>query len=205
MLFRNKSYETKNEVVINLLPEKAKRDYILRMVASIIVMIFLIINFFTIFLPRINRVSQINHLKRQNHSIISRYDNMYAIFGQIPIQNYDIQKNNDYLTIVDDELYLKAVVDDIKALIKTFEYSYLEIITYNTVSDQLILNIQFIDRNHVDEFIKEAELITYIDLVEIKSHSKVNVGSDDGLPRQKIVYTINLNMNEAPKGGVSND
>lgn len=54
-MFKRKKRMVRNEVDIKLLPERAKRDYILRMVSIIIVLSFVIINFFTLFIPNLNR------------------------------------------------------------------------------------------------------------------------------------------------------
>lgn len=78
---RKKRKPIRNEVIINLLPERAKRDYILRLGAVLIVLIFLIVNFFTLLIPHINRLNQMNDLKREYTFVKSKYDHLQDFFN----------------------------------------------------------------------------------------------------------------------------
>ncbi len=80
-----------NEIKVKLLPEKAKRDYVLRLVSFIIILTFIIINLLIVYIPNTNYKSQLNDLKSENASKnldLLNLQNKYKFFFQ-NIFNYN--------------------------------------------------------------------------------------------------------------------
>jgi hypothetical protein len=199
-----KKFSTKtniSEVNIRLLPEKAKRDFMLRLVALIIVLMFVVINFFVIFLPRINLLSDANHIKRGIYRIEERYNNLQRIFQDINRELYDIPKNNDVTKIKNgtlDIIQMQDIIYDLQGDSQLFD-NYIENIRYNDQTKQFTISIQFYTAD--DVFIYKALLENEVYFSEVKLDSRTNVPQKDGLPRVRAIFQIVVDPTQAPKVG----
>lgn len=207
---RKKRKPIRNEVIINLLPERAKRDYILRLGAVLIVLIFLIVNFFTLLIPHINRLNQMNDLKREYTFVKSKYDHLQDFFNDFFHPNlYDLEKNRDFQTIEGTKFDLSKVVADIKQLLVSYEedkFPYSEFTALERVSydhEKLSLEIQalFLTKDQIigpsdDAFIKKLQQLDYV--AEIRFDIREIQNSE---PRFRVRVTIILDVKRMPKAG----
>lgn len=97
------------EISIKLLPEKAKRDYTLRLVSYIIVMIFVIINLIIVYIPRNRYQNELNEIKRQKmekeleyQSLLHKYNFMY--------DNIYHKNNNPIFIIMEHQLDFNQIL-----------------------------------------------------------------------------------------------
>lgn len=201
----------RNEVVINLLPEKAKRDYILRLVSFMIVLSFVIINFFTLFIPNLNRLNKMNDLKRVYAKLEAKYGNLQDIFQEFyHSELYNPEKNNDRRQIEDYQLDLEMVINDINEIISSFDYSefiFLETVNYNSELKELFIQVQFYDQNHIvsgqnTDFIELLNRIDYILEVDFDEPIPIQV---IGEPRAQVQVTLLLDEEAMPKVGDLNE
>lgn len=213
---RKKRKPIRNEVIINLLPERAKRDYILRLGAVLIVLIFLIVNFFTLLIPHINRLNQMNDLKREYTFVKSKYDHLQDFFNYFFHPNlYDLEKNRDFQTIEGTKFDLSKVVADIKQLLVSYEedkFPYSEFTALERVSydhEKLSLEIQalFLTKDQIigqsdDAFIKKLQQLDYV--AEIRFDHKrdiLEIPVQNSEPRFRVRVTIILDVKRMPKAG----
>ena len=213
---RKKRKPIRNEVIINLLPERAKRDYILRLGAVLIVLIFLIVNFFTLLIPHINRLNQMNDLKREYTFVKSKYDHLQDFFNDFFHPNlYDLEKNRDFQTIEGTKFDLSKVVADIKQLLVSYEedkFPYSEFTALERVSydhEKLSLEIQalFLTKDQIigqsdDAFIKKLQQLDYV--AEIRFDHKrdiLEIPVQNSEPRFRVRVTIILDVKRMPKAG----
>lgn len=213
---RKKRKSIRNEVIINLLPERAKRDYILRLGAVLIVLIFLIVNFFTLLIPHINRLNQMNDLKREYTFVKSKYDHLQDFFNDFFHPNlYDLEKNRDFQTIEGTKFDLSKVVADIKQLLVSYEedkFPYSEFTALERVSydhEKLSLEIQalFLTKDQIigpsdDAFIKKLQQLDYV--AEIRFDHKLDIQEipvQNSEPRFRVRVTIILDVKRMPKAG----
>lgn len=204
---RKKRKPIRNEVIINLLPERAKRDYILRLGAVLIVLIFLIVNFFTLLIPHINRLNQMNDLKREYTFVKSKYDHLQDFFNDFFHPNlYDLEKNRDFQTIEGTKFDLSKVVADIKQLLVSYEedkFPYSEFTALERVSydhEKLSLEIQalFLTKDQIigpsdDAFIKKLQQLDYV--------AEIRFAVQNSEPRFRVRVTIILDVKRMPKAG----
>lgn len=204
---RKKRKPIRNEVIINLLPERAKRDYILRLGAVLIVLIFLIVNFFTLLIPHINRLNQMNDLKREYTFVKSKYDHLQDFFNYFFHPNlYDLEKNRDFQTIEGTKFDLSKVVADIKQLLVSYEedkFPYSEFTALERVSydhEKLSLEIQalFLTKDQIigpsdDAFIKKLQQLDYV--------AEIRFAVQNSEPRFRVRVTIILDVKRMPKAG----
>lgn len=209
---RKKRKPIRNEVIINLLPERAKRDYILRLGAVLIVLIFLIVNFFTLLIPHINRLNQMNDLKREYTFVKSKYDHLQDFFNYFFHPNlYDLEKNRDFQTIEGTKFDLSKVVADIKQLLVSYEedkFPYSEFTALERVSydhEKLSLEIQalFLTKDQIigqsdDAFIKKLQQLDYV--AEIR-FDILEIPVQNSEPRFRVRVTIILDVKRMPKAG----
>lgn len=210
---RKKRKPIRNEVIINLLPERAKRDYILRLGAVLIVLIFLIVNFFTLLIPHINRLNQMNDLKREYTFVKSKYDHLQDFFNDFFHPNlYDLEKNRDFQTIEGTKFDLSKVVADIKQLLVSYEedkFPYSEFTALERVSydhdEKLSLEIQalFLTKDQIigqsdDAFIKKLQQLDYV--AEIQWDIR-EIPVPNSEPRFRVRVTIILDVKRMPKAG----
>lgn len=209
---RKKRKPIRNEVIINLLPERAKRDYILRLGAVLIVLIFLIVNFFTLLIPHINRLNQMNDLKREYTFVKSKYDHLQDFFNDFFHPNlYDLEKNRDFQTIEGTKFDLSKVVADIKQLLVSYEedkFPYSEFTALERVSydhEKLSLEIQalFLTKDQIigpsdDAFIKKLQQLDYV--AEIR-FDILEIPVQNSEPRFRVRVTIILDVKRMPKAG----
>jgi hypothetical protein len=204
---RNKNYNKYiNEVTIKLLPEKEKRDYILRMVSFIIVMIFIIINFFLIFLPRIELQNKVDSIKRNNYALESSYYNLLEQYYDVDItvdgkKLFDISKNNDAVKVEYGQLDLFVVTEDLQEALNPYPFSYIENIRYTSSNNTIVVNMQFILPEYLNEYHKKITEIPYFTSVQLVSQSAVK--TNEGLDRQKANFVITLDpqAEDSPKVG----
>lgn len=130
-----------NEIKIKLLPEKAKRDYILRLVSSIIALIFLIINIVFVYLPYNKLNNELNDLRNSNS-----------------VKKLEIDWLNDKLTYISHDIYhynnetLRDLLShkiDFLQIFKLFQDG-VEVVTFNDVHDNLPISDQIKPQNKVD-------------------------------------------------------
>lgn len=210
---RKKRKPIRNEVIINLLPERAKRDYILRLGAVLIVLIFLIVNFFTLLIPHINRLNQMNDLKREYTFVKSKYDHLQDFFNDFFHPNlYDLEKNRDFQTIEGTKFDLSKVVADIKQLLVSYEedkFPYSEFTALERVSydhdEKLSLEIQalFLTKDQIigqsdDAFIKKLQQLDYVAEIQWDIR-EIRVSNSE--PRFRVRVTIILDVKRMPKAG----
>lgn len=197
----------RNEVVINLLPEKAKRDYILRLVSFIIVLIFVIINFFTLFIPNMNRLNRMNELKRVYVKLEAEFNNLQSYFNEFYHNKlYDVSKNADRQKIEDSQLDLESTIDDIKEILSMFddsEFIYLESVNYNSEDNTLFIQVQFYDSNHIvneygTDFITKLSNLKYVSDIDFERELLL---PEFGEPRAQVRVTITLDPESMPKVG----
>jgi hypothetical protein len=204
---RNKNYNKYiNEVTIKLLPEKEKRDYILRMVSFIIVMIFIIINFFLIFLPRLELQNKVDSVKRNNYSLESSYYNLLEQYYDVDItvdgkKLFDVSKNNDAVKLEYNQVDVFEVTEDLLEQLEGYPFSYIENVRYTSSNNTLVVNMQFILPEYLNEYHQKIEAIPYLTSVQLVSQSAVK--TNEGLDRQKanFVLTLNPESEDFPKVG----
>lgn len=209
---RKKRKPIRNEVIINLLPERAKRDYILRLGAVLIVLIFLIVNFFTLLIPHINRLNQMNDLKREYTFVKSKYDHLQDFFNYFFHPNlYDLEKNRDFQTIEGTKFDLSKVVADIKQLLVSYEedkfpyseFTALERVRYNHETLSLEIQALFLTKDQIigqsdDAFIKKLQQLDYV--AEIR-FDILEIPVPNSEPRFRVRVTIILDVKRMPKAG----
>lgn len=192
-----RKYKGYNELQVKLLPEKAKRDYLLRLISSIIIMIFVIINFFLVYLPRTHYQSQINDINRAIYFLESNYRSLYDKITFIDRDIYDVKGNNEVKKIEAKEIHLTKILfefDNIKP-----NHSFIENVTYDESSYKIVLSAQFDTLFDLSQY--------QDDLLEINYVVEVNVGNStpspmpDGATRFITSYVIILNIENAPKVG----
>lgn len=213
---RKKRKPIRNEVIINLLPERAKRDYILRLGAVLIVLIFLIVNFFTLLIPHINRLNQMNDLKREYTFVKSKYDHLQDFFNYFFHPNlYDLEKNRDFQTIEGTKFDLSKVVADIKQLLVSYEedkfpyseFTALERVSYDHETLSLEIQALFLTKDQIigqsdDAFIKKLQQLDYV--AEIRFDHKQDIQEirvSNSEPRFRVSVTIILDVKRIPKAG----
>lgn len=213
---RKKRKPIRNEVIINLLPERAKRDYILRLGAVLIVLIFLIVNFFTLLIPHINRLNQMNDLKREYTFVKSKYDHLQDFFNYFFHPNlYDLEKNRDFQTIEGTKFDLSKVVADIKQLLVSYEedkfpyseFTALERVRYDHETLSLEIQALFLTKDQIigqsdDAFIKKLQQLDYV--AEIRFDHKrdiLEIPVQNSEPRFRVRVTIILDVKRMPKAG----
>lgn len=213
---RKKRKPIRNEVIINLLPERAKRDYILRLGAVLIVLIFLIVNFFTLLIPHINRLNQMNDLKREYTFVKSKYDHLQDFFNDFFHPNlYDVEKNRDFQTIEGTKFDLSKVVADIKQLLVSYEedkfpyseFTALERVSYDHETLSLEIQALFLTKDQIigqsdDAFIKKLQQLDYV--AEIRFDHKrdiLEIPVPNSEPRFRVRVTIILDVKRMPKAG----
>lgn len=204
---RKKRKPIRNEVIINLLPERAKRDYILRLGAVLIVLIFLIVNFFTLLIPHINRLNQMNDLKREYTFVKSKYDHLQDFFNYFFHPNlYDLEKNRDFQTIEGTKFDLSKVVADIKQLLVSYEedkfpyseFTALERVRYDHETLSLEIQALFLTKDQIigqsdDAFIKKLQQLDYV--------AEIRFAVQNSEPRFRVRVTIILDVKRMPKAG----
>lgn len=204
---RKKRKPIRNEVIINLLPERAKRDYILRLGAVLIVLIFLIVNFFTLLIPHINRLNQMNDLKREYTFVKSKYDHLQDFFNDFFHPNlYDLEKNRDFQTIEGTKFDLSKVVADIKQLLVSYEedkfpyseFTALERVSYDHETLSLEIQALFLTKDQIigpsdDAFIKKLQQLDYV--------AEIQFAVQNSEPRFRVRVTIILDVKRMPKAG----
>lgn len=209
---RKKRKPIRNEVIINLLPERAKRDYILRLGAVLIVLIFLIVNFFTLLIPHINRLNQMNDLKREYTFVKSKYDHLQDFFNYFFHPNlYDLEKNRDFQTIEGTKFDLSKVVADIKQLLVSYEedkfpyseFTALERVSYDHETLSLEIQALFLTKDQIigqsdDAFIKKLQQLDYV--AEIQWDIR-EIPVPNSEPRFRVRVTIILDVKRMPKAG----
>lgn len=209
---RKKRKPIRNEVIINLLPERAKRDYILRLGAVLIVLIFLIVNFFTLLIPHINRLNQMNDLKREYTFVKSKYDHLQDFFNDFFHPNlYDLEKNRDFQTIEGTKFDLSKVVADIKQLLVSYEedkfpyseFTALERVSYDHETLSLEIQALFLTKDQIigpsdDAFIKKLQQLDYV--AEIRFDIR-EIRVQNSEPRFRVRVTIILDVKRMPKAG----
>ena len=200
------------EANINLLPEKEKRDYILRMVSFIIVLFFIILNFFLIFFPRLTLQNDINNLKRDNYSLNMMYNDLYDEFGQLdvtimidnkPVKLFDISKNSDAVKLESGQLNLIPIIDDIKEKQNSIDFSYIEKIKYTSESNSITLNMQFISMRDVNSF--EAALLEVPYVWNVDRPVQVETPVNEGTERHVVTFVITFDNDLSPKVGELHD
>ncbi len=206
-----------NEIKIKLLPEKAKRDYLLRLVVFIIVLIFVIINFLLIYLPYMNLNAELNNLKSEN---AEKFHQEEELRYKLDFFYHDIFHNNDGAVI--DLLNSKVDFNQVM-LIFDEDATYVDVhdhLSYNDLSKpennvkikplhSFIESLQFSEENYaftvVIQFDNFDDLTAYQNQVErIKYVSFVEVGNytivDDRV-KTTIQITIEPDNEYCPKVG----
>lgn len=206
----NKVRKGINEVKIKLLPEKSKRDYILRLVSSIIVLIFLIINIVFVYLPYNRYNNQLNDLQNDNslkeseltwkkekydflnHDIFHYNDqtitdilNSSLNFEKILKLFYDL----DEVTYRDlhDNLSINEIIDpEYNKEIRPFD-SRVEYIIYSEKNSSIIASLEFKSIKDAIYYEKMLEKIQYVKRVECGNITPI-LDSD----KYKRIYTIIL-------------
>lgn len=214
-----------NEIKVKLLPEKAKRDYVVRLVSSIIVLIFIIINFLVVYIPVTNLNTKLNDLKSQNASKnldVLYLENKYDFFYQ------DIYNKND--RTIKDILNSKLDLNQIMLMFSktaTFKdlhdnltvseeiqpdnnvrikptHSFIESIEFNEADLSFIIAIQFDNVDDLASYQYQLNRIKYVSNVEIGNYTVIPL--EDSRSRVKTTFQITLDTESiyCPKVGGSN-
>lgn len=201
MAKRNKKRDI-YEVSIKLLPEKAKRDYLLRMVSFIIILIFIIINFLIVFLPRISLLAEVNNLTRGIYKLESEYRNLQENESMIDKKLYNIGKNNDVLKIESNMIDYLAIMNKITDENKHYYESYIENVKYKSDKNNYTIEVSVLFVNIDDPYTFHSNIKqdSYFSTVEMKSIVQ-DVPVKEGVARKRAFYTFVINTNTAPKVG----
>lgn len=97
------------EISIKLLPEKAKRDYTLRVVSWIIVMIFVIINLIVVYVPLSGYRNELNEIKRQKMEKELEYQRLLHKYNFL-YDNIYHKNNTPLFTIMDHQLDFNQIL-----------------------------------------------------------------------------------------------
>lgn len=195
-----------NEVTIRLLPEKEKRDYFLRLVAFLIFLFFVILNFFITFLPRLNLMSDLNKINRDNYNLESKYYNLYEQFKNIDIEVvidgkkqklYDVAKNNDAVKIAYGQLDLIEVVADLHSELSKNLNQYLEQVRFDAATNQITITVLFSTYNDVVAYSNKVKAIEYVKTITLINVNEIPMG--EGLNRQRAIYSITLDAGVYPE------
>jgi hypothetical protein len=155
-----------NELRVNLLPEKAKRDYILRLVSSIIVLLFLIINIVVVYIPYNRYNNLLNDLRFENS-----------------LKEKDLQTNKDKYDAFFHDIfnYQDSTIKDIKTSSLDFKQItrlFLDdTVTYLDVHDNLTQAEQ-LNPDYNMNLKPVNSTVQYIDYNEVKSQFKVSMKFD---------------------------
>src|SRR5690554_2186226 len=152
-----------NEIKISLLPEKSKRDYILRLVSSIIVLIFLIINIVFVYLPYNRYNNELNDLRNENS-----------------VKELELAWKNDKYTFLKDDIFNyndETIIDilnstmNFKKILKPF-FDNEEKVTYKDIHDNLSIN-EIINPEYKKEIRPFGSRVEYI--IYSEKESKITV------------------------------
>ncbi len=216
-----------NEVKVKLLPEKAKRDYVLRFVSYIIILVFVILNFLMVYIPRNNLTSDINKVKRrianielkiENAAYIIRTSGYTAIFRN----NNDTVNDIENSTLDLNKIFLlldnNATFNDVQNLseleqanpenflrIKP-EHSFVEYVSFKESDSSITVTIQFDQIS--DLFIYQGNLLKVNYVSDVKAPNYTLVPMPNGDSRVRTTMLISLDIEKAPmvpKVGESNE
>lgn len=212
----NKVRKGITEVKIRLLPEKSKRDYILRLVSSIIVLIFLIINIVFVYIPYNRYTNQLNNVRNENsvkeselswkkdkydyisHDIYYYNDetitdilNSTLNFEKILKLFNDLETNVTYRDIHDNLSFNDIINPEYNQEIRPFG-SRVEYIIYSEKKSTITVSLEFLSINDAIYYEDMLKKIQYVIDVESGNISPVLESN-----KYKRIYTITLD-NEHP-------
>lgn len=212
----NKVRKGITEVKIRLLPEKSKRDYILRLVSSIIVLIFLIINIVFVYIPYNRYTNQLNNVRNENsvkeselswkkdkydyisHDIYYYNDetitdilNSTLNFEKILKLFNDLETNVTYRDIHDNLSFNDILNPEYNQEIRPFG-SRVEYIIYSEKKSTITVSLEFLSINDAIYYEDMLKKIQYVIDVESGNISPVLESN-----KYKRIYTITLD-NEHP-------
>lgn len=212
----NKVRKGITEVKIRLLPEKSKRDYILRLVSSIIVLIFLIINIVFVYIPYNRYTNQLNNVRNENsvkeselswkkdkydyisHDIYYYNDetitdilNSTLNFEKILKLFNDLETNVTYRDIHDNLSINDIINPEYNQEIRPFG-SRVEYIIYSEKKSTITVSLEFLSINDAIYYEDMLKKIQYVIDVESGNISPVLESN-----KYKRIYTITLD-NEHP-------
>jgi len=181
-----------NEIKIKLLPEKAKRDYVLRLVSFIIVLTFVIINFLAVYIPYTNLNGKLQNLRSENAAKnldVLYLQNKYNFFYQDIYNKNDgsikdvLASNLDFIQImlmfdnngtyntIHDQLTLNELLKPENNLRIKPAHSFVESIYFSEVDLSFTISIQFNDLNDLTSYEKQLQRIKYVSSVEIGNYT----------------------------------
>ncbi|QVK19187.1 hypothetical protein KHQ81_05665 [Mycoplasmatota bacterium] len=211
-----------NEIKVKLLPEKAKRDYLLRLVSSIIVLLFIIINILVVYIPRTNLNIVLNDLRSDNASRnldVLYLENKYNFFyediynkndGTIKdIINSKLDFNQIMLMFSDTSTFKDlhdnlTVSESIKpennVRIKPI-HSFIESIEYNEADLSFTIAIQFDNVDDLASYQYQLIRIKYVSNVVVGNYTVIPL--EDSRSRVKTTFKISLDTENihCPKVG----
>ncbi|MDF2698520.1 MAG: hypothetical protein K0Q49_76 [Haloplasmataceae bacterium] len=200
----NTKYRGINEIKIKLLPEKNKRDYILRLVSFIIILVFIITNFFLIFIPGRNLTADINKLSRELNILENEYQNIYDQIFRIDKELVNIKKNNEVLVIESKNIDYEQIVSDLTDLLPY--HSYIENISYIEASNSYKIYVQFDTLAYLRTYEKDLNNIEKIDFVSsVITDKPQSIDVPEGMDRWATYFSIKIDLELSPKVGETNE
>lgn len=210
-----------NEIKIRLLPEKAKRDYILRLVSSMIVLVFLIINIVFVYLPYNRYNNELNDLRNHNSIIKLELDWQNDKYNYLAhdIFHYEDGTIIDILSsTLNFEKILKPFLDEGKVTYKDIhdnltikdqinpEFdkeirpfgSKVEYIIFSEKELKITVSVEFLNLNGAIYYENMLNNIKYVSYVESSNISPIE--TDDSIKYKRIFYiTIDPQHITCPK------
>ncbi len=212
-----------NEIKITLLPEKSKRDYILRLVSSIIVLLFVIINLVFVYLPYNSYNSQLNELRSDNaekklelqylqskynfiyHDIYNKNDNSIKDILDSSIDFRQIMKmfdgGNAVVTYIDlhDNLSATDLMKPENKIDITPLNSEVEYIIYTEADKMFTVSIQFDNMDDLFFYENQIGRIQYLLSLESGAINPVVVNDNDTNYRKIYYIRIDPQNSTCPK------
>lgn len=210
-------------IKIKLLPENEKRDNTLRIIAITITMIFVVVNFFIVFLPRMAKMAEVNKIKEEifniqfsNRQLKEHINNKIDsnIFTLDNSDNYDSEvnfifeyvKKSNQMDIINDQLInINEMIVDLTDENVRPEHSFVENVKVNLSDSTLELIVQFDTENHLANYESYIRGIPYVLNVSKGSIIRIPVEGSDDQPRRKTKFKIEYDIITAPKVGDINE
>lgn len=218
---------TINEVKVKLLPEKARRDYVLRLVSYIIILVFVIMNFLMVYIPRNNITSDINKIKSkiaevdlkiENAAYLIKTSGFTAIFRKnndtvTDLENSTLDLNKIFLLLNDE-----ATFNDVQYLsdleqsrpennlkIKP-DHSFVEYVSFNEMDSSITVTIQFDQMPDLFNYQKNLLRVNYVSDVKAPNYTLIPMPNGDSRVRTTMLISLDLEkVPMVPKVGEANE
>ncbi|ERJ13797.1 hypothetical protein [Haloplasma contractile] len=201
MIFQDKNKKSNIDIDVKLLPEKEKRDYVLRLVSFTLVLIFVIINFFIVYLPRLDLLEEVHSKKGALYRVETKRTHREDLLSDYDQSLYNIKSNKEVSQIENNNLDFVTIIEEIKYLFSDPNHTFIENVKYKDADHSLILTIQFETTEKLAQFQYNAILIEYITNIDRVGPITDIEAHPNSIPRQKTTFQLFIDIDNAPKAG----